>query len=244
MSVGGGGVSFTQLVEPRTGTKDATGMCLQFAQSVFGAPAMHESATIAANHTKFRHHTREMPNVAVPVWFDHWGTYGDPARYDNWGHVVAWVPGNGFLSSPAGGYGQQWFPSVDAVERAFGARFRFWSEDINGLRVAESLGDDMTPEQSQKLDAIYAGLYGPANVGAGEISWKSLNGVQKAQFGNLEIDIYTQKLVAQLVGQVAGLTEAVKAIPGGKGVDMAALEAAAEKGAREALSGLVLKADG
>ena len=102
--------------------------------------------------------------------------------------------------------------------------------------------DDMTPEQSAKLDAIYAGLYGPANVGAGEISWKSINGVQKAQFGNLEIDIYTQKLVAQLVGQVAGLTEAVKAIPGGKGVDMGALEAAAEKGARDALAGLVLKA--
>lgn len=102
----------------------------------------------------------------------------------------------------------------------------------------------MTPEQSAKLDAIYAGLYGPANVGAGEISWKSINGVQKAQFGNLEIDIYTQKLVAQLVGQVAGLTEAVKAIPGGKGVDMGMLEAAAERGARDALAGLVLKADG
>lgn len=241
MSVGGSGVSFTQLVEPRTGTEDATGMCLQFAQSVFGAPVAHRSATDAANATKFRHHTFEMPDVSVPVWFDHYGTY--QGEYANWGHVVAWVPGNGFLSSPVREYGQQWFPSINAVERTFRASFRFWSEDINGLRVAESLGDDMTPEQSAKLDAIYAGLYGPANVGAGEISWKSLNGVQKAQFGNLEIDIYTQKLVAQLVGQVAGLTEAVKAIPGGNGVDMAALESAAERGAREALSGLVLKAD-
>ena len=100
----------------------------------------------------------------------------------------------------------------------------------------------MTPGQSEKLDAIYAGIYGPLNIGAAQLSWASPNGPQSASYGHLEIDIYTQKLVAQLVGQVAGLTEAVKAIPGGKGVDMGALEAAAEKGARDALAGLVLKA--
>lgn len=103
--------------------------------------------------------------------------------------------------------------------------------------------DDMTPDQAQKLDAIYAGIFGPQNVGVTVLSWKSANGNQQAFYGNLEIDIHTQSMVAKLQGQVAALTEAIKAIPGGKGVDMAALEDAAERGAREALSGLVLKAD-
>lgn len=234
---------FVQIVSPRTGTRDGTGWCLRFTQSVFGAPAMHESATIAANNTRLRHETRDMPNVAVPVWFDHWGTYGSPLRYANWGHVVAWVPGHGFLSSPASGYGQQWFPSIDAVERAFNAKFRFWSEDINGLRVAQPGEDEMTPDQAQKLDAIYAGIFGPRNIGVPALSWASADGAKQSFYGNLEIDIHTQSLVAQLQGQVAALTQAVKSIPGGGGIDMVALEDAAERGAREALSGITLKVE-
>lgn len=102
--------------------------------------------------------------------------------------------------------------------------------------------NDMTPEQSQKLDAIFAGIYGPANVGASELKWSSLNGPQKAQFGNLEIDIYTQKLVAQLQGQVAALTEAVKALPGGGTIDMDRIEAAAREGALEGIQGVTFVA--
>ena len=154
MSASVEGQTFTQLVEPNTLTKDATGMCLRFAQSVFGAPVAHRSATDAANATKFRHHTREMPDVAALVWFDHYGTYQN--EFSNWGHVVAWVPGGGFLSSPGTGYGQQWFPSIDAVERTFNAKFRFWSEDINTLRVAEPAtpAPVIVPEE-EDIMAIY-----------------------------------------------------------------------------------------
>lgn len=155
MAISQTGQTFTQLVAPNTFTKDATGMCLRFAQSVFGAPVAHRSATDAANATKFRHHTREMPDVAALVWFDHYGTY--QGEYANWGHVVAWVPGNGFLSSPGSGYGQQWFPSIDAVERTFNAKFRFWTEDINTLRVAEPAQTKPVemPEEEGDIMAIY-----------------------------------------------------------------------------------------
>lgn len=49
MAVSEPGASFVQVIEPRTGTKDFTGLCLRFAQSVFGAPVAHRSATDAAN---------------------------------------------------------------------------------------------------------------------------------------------------------------------------------------------------
>lgn len=108
-----------------------------------------------------------------------------------------------------------------------------------------SLGDDdMTPDQSMKLDAVYAALFGPVNVGGKQLSWASVDGDRAAAYGVLDIDIHTQSLVAQLVGQVSALTAAVQTLPGGGAVDMARLEEAAERGARDALSGLVLKADG
>lgn len=163
MSVNNDGASFVQLAEPNTFTRDATGMCLRFAQSVFGAPVAHRSATDAANATKFRHHTKQMPDVAALVWFDHYGTYQN--EYANWGHVVAWVPGNGFLSSPGAGFGQQWFPSIDAVERTFNATFRFWSEDINTLRVAEPINAAKTSGGYPMFDVYWTGPHtGKTNV--------------------------------------------------------------------------------
>lgn len=106
---------------------------------------MYPSATVAANATKLRNSSRTMPNVAVPVWFDHWGTYGDyGGTYANWGHVVVWVPGRGFLSSPVTGFGSLWLSSIEAVERTFQAKYRFWTLDINTLQVAKELQPDPT----------------------------------------------------------------------------------------------------
>lgn len=149
-----------QLVQPNTGARDFAGWCHRFARAVFNAPLVAglDSATKAANATEYRHHTRAMPDVAVPLWFDHDGDY-DGTGVKNWGHVVVYVPGAGFLSSP--GYAkfdasgreipsQEWFASIEAVERTFNARFRFWSEDINGLRVAQaapSTGGDTEEEE-------------------------------------------------------------------------------------------------
>lgn len=104
---------------------------------------MHPSATEAANATKFRVHSREMPNVAVPVWFWHRGTYGGVTG--EFGHVVIWVPGRGFLSSPVVGVGSLWLSSISEVERTFGATYRFYSLDINTLTVAEAVTEELPP---------------------------------------------------------------------------------------------------
>ena len=111
------------------------------------------------------------------------------------------------------------------------------------LTGSNSGDDDMTQDQEMKLNAIYAGMFGPQNVGGTELSWASANGVQKAFYGNLEIDIHTQRLVSQLTGQVSALTELVKQLgTGGGTIDMSKIEAAAEKGARDVLKTLTLKA--
>lgn len=113
------------------------------AQSIVGAPVMYPSATVAANATRFRHATKSMPNAVCVVWFDHWGTYGQPGReyYDNWGHVVIWDPVTGkfWSSTPRAGHleGPWAYSTIAEVERAFNCTFRFWTEDINGLRVCQ-----------------------------------------------------------------------------------------------------------
>lgn len=130
---------YIQVISPDLNQETAAGWCLMFAQNSYGAPVMHASATEAANATKLRHYSRALPNVSVPVWFDHWGSYGSYGNtYANWGHVVNWVPGRGFLSSPATGFGQLWLSSLESVERTFNAKYRFWSLDINTLQVAKA----------------------------------------------------------------------------------------------------------
>lgn len=174
-------MAFQQIVAPNMGARDYAGWCHRHTRAVFGAPLVEglNSATKAANATTFRHHTREMPDVAVPVWFDHDGDY-DGTGVKNWGHVVAWVPGVGFLSSPghpkldAAGRevpSQQWFSSIEAIERTFNARFRFWSEDINGLRVAEpSTSTPDGQEEDEEMAEEYKGfIHTEGGVGSKQI---------------------------------------------------------------------------
>lgn len=140
-----------QLVLPRTGTVDFTGRCLPFAQTFFGARVQHDYARQAWDATRYKHGPSEpLPtDVAVLVWFDHVGRYFSHSKgiweTVNAGHVVAYVPGIGFYSSPAqqlysGGRavpGQEIYGSIREVEKAFNASYIGWSEDINGTRVAE-----------------------------------------------------------------------------------------------------------
>jgi hypothetical protein len=141
-----------QLVNPRLDTKDEVGYCLRFVQAVYGAKARYKSAWDAWEATKLKH-GGEMPDVSVPVWFSHYGTYGEHGHqsYGNWGHVVAYVPGRGFLSSPGSGYGQKWLSSIKEIERFYNAKYVGWSEDINGLRVAEYTNN---PTPTQKDDEL------------------------------------------------------------------------------------------
>jgi len=155
-----------QLVAPQV-VNDYAGMCLRFTQSVFGAPVKYRSAWDAWNATQLKHSVNEpLPDVSVIIWMSHWGTYGSPPSYENWGHVVTWFPTeNKFLSSPGSEYGHQWFDSIRAVESYFKATYVGWSEDINGLQVA-SFTDTPKKFGINKMRVVLAGtnyyLIGPS----------------------------------------------------------------------------------
>ena len=134
-------MGWQQNASPNLGVQDQAGMCLRFVQSVYGAPVAHPSAWAAWEATTLKHRDANLPNASVPCWFSHMGTYGNPPTYKNWGHVVAYVPSKGFLSSPGNGYGQQWFGSLGEIERYFRATFVGWSEDLNGLNIVSWIPD-------------------------------------------------------------------------------------------------------
>lgn len=173
---------WVQNVEPDTTVQDYAGFCLRFVQSVNGAPAKYASAWDAWQATVNKFYSRELPNVSIPCWFEHWGSYGQPATYDNWGHVVQYVPGQGFLGSPVGKlgtYGQSWFATLEEVERVFNAKFVGWSTDINGLTVASDNGTPIR-QGSQRMATLYycqeIDTWALAGDGQGQAAWLETKG--------------------------------------------------------------------
>lgn len=157
-----------QLVQPNLGVQDGTGWCLRFTQSVWGAPARYKSAWDAWQATTLKHDkTEALPSdVSVICWMEHWGSYGEVVTsWGNWGHVVTYVPGRGFLSSPARGVGQLWLGTMAEVERTFNAKYVGWSEDINGRRVAKI---DNTPQPKDE-DMAQGAFY---RAPTGKIVWQ------------------------------------------------------------------------
>lgn len=139
---------YRTLVTPNYGHHEYAGNCLPMAQKAVGAPGGPHSATVAANATRYQHHDRAFPGDApAVVWLSHWGSYTDyrdgRVKYEDWGHVVFWEPtafgkAGGFFSSRRSGFGAgEWFRTIADVEHAFGSTYRFWSEDINGIRVIQ-----------------------------------------------------------------------------------------------------------
>lgn len=97
--------------------------------------------------------------------------------------------------------------------------------------------DDMfTDADRAKLNNTYAGVFDGASV---LIDGK----VQKFNYGILPIVVHNQKLIAKQSGQIAALSAAISAVSGGSPINLTAIEAAAEKGAREALDGLTFKVE-
>lgn len=115
------------------------GNCLAFVQDVFGAPVMYQSAWESWEANGSKHGTEDaMPvnqGVSFPLYFSHMGTYGNPPTYGNWGHVVAYIPGVGYLSSPGEGYGQEVLQSIDEIEARFNSTWVGWAEALNDMQV-------------------------------------------------------------------------------------------------------------
>jgi hypothetical protein len=124
------------------------GYCLGLVQRVYGAPGLHNTAWEAWEATQEKYSSREMPDVSVPVWFDHYGTYD--GVYGRFGHVVAWVPGRGFLSSPGSGTGQKWLQTIPEIERFYNCTFVGYSADINTVKVASYTEAPPIPKKDKR----------------------------------------------------------------------------------------------
>lgn len=152
-----------QTVKPDTTVQDYAGWCLRFTQSVFNAPVRYASAWQAWLNAPGRRTNSSYPrNVAVILWFSHWGTY--QGVYRNWGHVAVRLPNGRILSSPVTGYGQRLFTSVQQLERELNSKYVGWSTGINGKIVVE---EKMTNAEMKKLAKMVADeiLNRPINSG-------------------------------------------------------------------------------
>lgn len=122
--------------------------------------------------------------------------------------------------------------------------FVYWPNLDN--HINESVEDDMTPEQANQLDAVYKALFGPNNGAANTkspLTWKNVyDDGQASAYGLLPISLHNQALIAKNAGELAAIKAAVSQLSVGSGValDMKAIEDAAERGAKDALTGLTL----
>jgi hypothetical protein len=140
-------MGYTQIRSANPNAKSYPGYCLQLVtESFFGTPGGHNTARDAWDASGTKNTSRDLPNVQVPVFFSWVGTI-DGIRKD-WGHVVTYFPGRGFLSSPGkwtDGYGNQWFASIDAVTRWFNAPYLGFTLDIPMRGAVASFTPDPTP---------------------------------------------------------------------------------------------------
>lgn len=148
------------LATPRKDTVDLPGMCLRFAQSFFGAPVAYPDAWTAWENQKHRHPASEpLPSVPVVLWFSHYGSYGSPGQeyWKNWGHVAPYVPGDAIYSSPAtwnAGWSQSRFATIADLERALNCKYVGWSEDLNGMRLAQRVASPVNEAETETAPKI------------------------------------------------------------------------------------------
>lgn len=96
------------------------------------------------------------------------------------------------------------------------------------------------PKDRERLNALYAGLFGVINLnGKSEPTrWNNFGGgSQQTNYGLLPIVIHNQNLIVAQSGRIAALEEALKQVSGGK-FDPAAIEAAAEAGVKRGFEGI------
>lgn len=203
-------MTWKALVAPRKNTVDLPGMCLRFSQTFFGAPVRYPDAWTAWENQEHRHPASEpLPDVPVLLWFSHYGTYGDPAYYKNWGHVAPYVPGDAIYSSPAtwnAGWSQSRFETITDLEWALNCKYVGWSESINGLRVAAQVDTPAIPPailpKKRKNKSMFIVYY--ANAAPKDPKFKGRWAVTGSKYW---LELTTQSAANNIANQL-GITKA------------------------------------
>lgn len=180
-------MSYIQLIQPDTTVCEAPGYCLGMATKVFfGSQGGYGCATDAWNASPTKNGSRDLPPVAIPCFFSWTGTIDGWTK--DWGHVVVYIPGRGFLSSPgrwSDPYGQQWFDSLEAIERWFGCTYVGFTLDIMPNGTVAAITDEPAPspepapQPSGRTYTVVPGdnLWGICERMYGYADWGNVNNV-------------------------------------------------------------------
>lgn len=118
--------NYTQLKNPNLNVVGESDECLVYVREVFDVAAKYPTATAGWENAQYKFPGEQPPtDVAVPVWFS----------WEADGHVAVSVPGKGFYSVSA--QGDKVFATLQELESYIGCTYLGWSEDIDGVRVAE-----------------------------------------------------------------------------------------------------------
>lgn len=191
----------TQLVQPNLSAVGRIGWCLEYQARVWGTSHNEPTAWVAWGRVNQRTDTPPA-DVAYPLWFSYY------QNGVNLGHVVAYVPGAGYYSSPwKSGTTHAILPSISEVERIYGVKYVGWSEDIlNEQVIGEAMKQSIDPELVWEHYINYTGV----DVGKGSPATQN-------RFENGQDDEFWYGLVPMmngirlsLVQQVADLSQTNK----------------------------------
>lgn len=217
-------MAYEQVLSPNTAVTSRAGMCLWFTEEAYGFKPHTgiDSATGAFNASNKKHYDAHPTNVSVPIYLSHYGSYGTPAVYKDWGHYFLYVPGRGYLSSPITflGPGQQWFKSIDEIVSAIlrtapnsKTKYVGWTEDIAGKVIVKEGNMEPTVQTDDEAAELIRGVFKREPTG-GEVAsmkgryWKErivyLRTSEAGQSVQYKVDGYDS-----LASQIAELTNVI-----------------------------------
>jgi len=122
------------------------GYCLQWCRQKAGIDALYGDAATAWAHTHDRHPgALDPPRGALAYWTG--GSQG-------YGHIAVSVGGGKVRSTDAGGWGYVATVPLSWVHNHWGLPFAGWAWDVNETTIPHDTGDEMTPEDWDKLRDI------------------------------------------------------------------------------------------
>lgn len=242
-----------QLITPNPNIECYPGWCLMYVRQAFGLDGLYPSARAGWNAAKYKHRDRSFPPGRwVPVWFSLDGN-------EFW-HVALMAPDGAVYSTSDPSNTPHRHPNIDhllAYYWRLGPTFLGWTEDIEGVSVvggdtinlSSSIitpqGDDDMAAVEYIQDIAYEGWKDkegrehPGFMLVIEETQRRVDGITKLLLPG-ELGERLAGPIPQMIAEVQGTQKAILSaladVAAGRPIDVAAFEAAAERGTQKALA--------
>ncbi|WP_314325423.1 hypothetical protein [Paenarthrobacter ilicis] len=247
-----------QMITPNPNIKCFPGWCLMYVRQAFGLAGLYPSATAGWNAARFKHRDRNFPaGMWVPVWF-HLGE--EPL-----GHVALMAPDGSVYSTSDPGNVPHHHPNLDHLLSYYWRlrpTYLGWTEDIEGVLVVAAPAvielssftttpeGDLTMSGAEEVkeyvqDLAYDGWKDkdgkphPGFMLVIEETQRRVDGITKLLLPGEEGERIAGP-IPQMIAEVQGTQKAILSVlsdvAAGRPIDVAAFEAAAERGTQKALA--------